>query len=307
MNHTSIRYVCRSQIEDQKWDQCIGEASNGLIYASSFYLDRMCKHWDALVMDEYKAVMPLPWNKKGGIHYLYQPAFTPSLGVFGINLTAELVREFILSIPKKFGLIEINLNAGNELKDFTNSPYFSISRQNFVLPLNKPYHLLFNKYNDNIKRNIRKSVAAGCIVQKNIPIEDVVALAKEQLSNLANLKRKDFENFQFLYRELASRNKATTYGILLNGELLSAAAYFFSHGRAYYILVGNHPNGKTMGTSHFLIDRFIADHAGKDLLLDFEGSDISSLAFFYSSFGAKAEQYPALKLNRLPWFLKWLK
>jgi len=307
MNGTSIRYVCRSEIEDQKWDQCIREATNGLIYAYSFYLDRMCRHWDALVMDDYKAVMPLTWNKKGGIHYLYQPPFTPSLGIFGNKLNAGLVRNFILSIPKKFGLIEINLNAGNELKDFTNSSYQFITRQNFVLPLNRPYNQLFNKYNDNIKRNIRKSVAVGCTIQKNIPLQDIVVLAKDQLRNLVNLKRKDFENFQLLFNELASKNIAVTYGILLNGELLSSAAYFFSHGRAYYILVGNHPNGKTMGTSHFLIDRFIADHAGKDLLLDFEGSDISSLAFFYSSFGAKPENYPALRLNRLPWFVKWLK
>ncbi|HRG24810.1 MAG TPA: hypothetical protein PLL23_10470, partial [Chitinophagaceae bacterium] len=69
----------------------------------------------------------------------------------------------------------------------------------------------------------------------------------------------------------------------------------------------NHPNGKTIGASHALIDAFIADYAGQDLLLDFEGSDIRNLAFFYSSFGAIQEIYPALKINRLPFYLKWLK
>jgi hypothetical protein len=42
-------------------------------------------------------------------------------------------------------------------------------------------------------------------------------------------------------------------------------------------------------------------------LNDFEGSDIPSLAFFYSSFGAVEEKYSAVKLNKLPALVKWLK
>jgi hypothetical protein len=106
---------------------------------------------------------------------------------------------------------------------------------------------------------------------------------------------------------LAKKKQAITYGVYMNDNLISSAAFFFSNGRAYYILVGNHPNGKTVGASHYLIDRFIADHAEQSLLLDFEGSDITSLAFFYSSFGAGLEYYPSLKKNHLPWYIKWLK
>ena len=101
---------------------------------------------------------------------------------------------------------------------------------------------------------------------------------------------------------------ATTYGIFSNqNELMASCVFFFSHNRAYYILVGNHPNGKTTGASHALIDGFIKDHAGENMLLDFEGSDIPNLAFFYSSFGAPLEIYPALKINRLPFYLRWMK
>lgn len=71
--------------------------------------------------------------------------------------------------------------------------------------------------------------------------------------------------------------------------------------------MGNHPNGKTAGASHFLIDSFIIDHAGQNLLLDFEGSDIHNLAFFYSSFGARLETYPFVKLNHLPFWMQWAK
>jgi hypothetical protein len=98
------------------------------------------------------------------------------------------------------------------------------------------------------------------------------------------------------------------YGVLsAKGEILASAVFIFSHQRAYYILVGNHPNGRTLGASHALIDAFIHHHASTTLTLDFEGSDIRNLAFFYSSFGAFEEYYPAFRLNRLPFWMKWLK
>ena len=69
-----IRYLTNEQIDKIKWDACIDTASNGLVYAYSFYLDSMAKNWDALVLGDYEAVMPLTWNKKYGFYYLYQPA-----------------------------------------------------------------------------------------------------------------------------------------------------------------------------------------------------------------------------------------
>ncbi|MGB8190799.1 MAG: GNAT family N-acetyltransferase, partial [Chitinophagaceae bacterium] len=235
----------------------------------------------------------------------YQPPFIASSGVFGNGLTEKLVEDFIASIPKKFRLIEINLNAGNI---FSVPTKFDRLRNNYVLPLNTSYDFLYDKYRQNIKRNIKKATEAGCIVKTEIPIADVIKIAREQLQSLVKIKEEDFERFEKLYAFLHQQKQATTYGIYNAGnELLASCAYFFSHNRAYYILVGNHPNGKTLGASHYLIDRFIEDHAGSSLLLDFEGSDIRNLAFFYSSFGATVEVYPALLMDKLPWFVRMVR
>lgn len=301
----NIHYLQHTEINKAKWDECISIADNGLIYAFSFYLDAMAKNWDALVLGDYGAVMPLTWNKKYGINYLYQPAFTASLGIFGKNLTENLISGFIESIPEKFKLIEIALNHGNIFSERTGFP---IIRNNYILSLNKDYQSLYSSYKENIRRNIKKSQQIGCTVKKDIPVADVVALSKPAMQQLSNMKEDDYKNFESLYQLLRQQNKAITYGVYSpNNELAASCVYFFSHKRAYYILVGNHPNGKTMGASHYLIDRFIFDHANQDLLLDFEGSDIRNLAFFYSSFGADVEIYPFLKINRLPFWVRWMK
>lgn len=291
------------------------KASNGLVYGYSIYLDSMAKHWDALVLskgeltdlaeNEYEAVMPLTWNKKYGITYLYQPFLTAQLGVFGENITAALTERFLKAIPLHFRYWDIYLNHKNV---FPLESFDLYRRNNYVLHLNQPYRTLYNAYRENIQRNIRRAEQAGCRTIKDFEVEKVIDLALAQMRSYTKESSENVNRFRELYTQLHTQNKATTYGILSpTEELIASCVFLFSHNRAYYILVGNHPNGRTIGASHALIDAFIKDHAGKEMLLDFEGSDIRNLAFFYSSFGAVQENFAGIKLNRLPFFIKWLK
>jgi hypothetical protein len=299
VTNDTINYLSRKEINTAKWDQCIDKADNGLIYAYSFYLDHIALQWDALVLNDYQTVMPLTWNKKYGIYYLFQPLLCAQLGVFGNNIDKNLVSSFLKSIPKKFRYWDISLNHGN---GFLLNDFHLHERNNFILSLNKPYENLLSNYRENSKRNINKSRQLGCYLKKDFGAEKVIQLAIDQMKNYTLTKAGDFDKFYKLYLLLHKRQQALTYGIFsAQHELLASCIFFFSHSRAYYILVGNHPDGKSIGASHALIDSFIKEHSGTGLILDFEGSDIKNLAFFYSSFGAAEEKYPAIKLNRLSW------
>ena len=304
MSIHAIQYLQRDQVDVVKWDRCIDQAPNGLIYAYSFYLDHMGKHWDALVMGDYEAVMPLTWNKKYGIWYLYQPAFTASLGVFGNSLTEEKINLFLTAIPSKFRLVEISLNFGNV---FNSVPGLFATRNNYILYLNGTYEELFRGFRENVRRNIKKSQQLGARYESDVPISEIIELSRRPLQAVTRTTNSDYLHFEQLYSYLKKNGRAMTCGVYLSEQLVASAVYFFSHNRAYYILVGNHPNGKTIGASHYLIDRFIYSYAGRDFILDFEGSDVRNLAFFYSSFGASVETYPAIRINTLPWWAKIFK
>ncbi len=297
-------YLPYQLIDKTKWDNCIINAGNGLIYATSIYLDAMSENWDALVIDDYKTVMPLTWKKKYGIYYLYQPFFVACLGVFGKKINAALINDILKAIPAKFKYGDIYLNKGNffQLENFK-----LYERMNYVLPLNESYEKIYAGFRDNIKRNIKKAEKLHCVIEKGFALDDVIALAKKP-KDFAALTKKDFDRFRQLYQILHKNKQAITYGVYTaTKELVASCVFFFFKNRAYYILVGNHPNGKTIGASHALINSFIKDNAGKNILLDFEGSDIRNLAFFYSSFGAKEEKYAGLKYNNLPRLIKLFK
>jgi hypothetical protein len=109
-----INYIKHTDIDKNKWNRCISAANNSIIYAYAWYLDIVSPNWDALVLNDYEAVMPLTHRKKYFLSYLFQPFFTQQLGVFSKKESqALLVQEFLNAIPTKFKLIDINLNEDN--------------------------------------------------------------------------------------------------------------------------------------------------------------------------------------------------
>ncbi|MFT3844880.1 MAG: GNAT family N-acetyltransferase [Lacibacter sp.] len=302
-----IQFIKHADIDQQKWNGCVTQSSNGLIYAYASYLDAMTAgQWDALVLNDYEAVMPLTWNRKYGIYYLYQPFFCASLGVFSKqSMTKELLSNFLHALPQRFKYVDIYLNQQNL---FTIDGFPFTERINYVLKLDESYESISNKYRTNLKRNIKKAEESKLIVRDDIAIRDILSLAKETMQRVSPITDEQVARFEHVFSFAKQQTSAETIGIYSQrNELLASAAFLHSHNRWYYILVGNHPNGKTLGASHYLIDRFIHKHASTNDLLDFEGSDIRNLAFFYSSYGAVEEKYPALRMNRLPKLLRWLK
>lgn len=299
-----IKYITQQHIDKQKWDACIDNAPNGLVYAYSFYLDAMAKHWDALVLNDYEAVMPLPCKKKWGIHYLYQPFLTPVLGVFGKYLSEILVSSFLEAIPEKFKLWDISLNHFN----LVNQKFkYQLKRSNYTLSLAaKAYEKIAAAYSENISRNITKAIKTGCIVKKNIPVTDIIDVCKREWPKFTNPAKESFETLLANYPNFSPF--ASSYGVYHPGGKLLASCVFLIYGkRAYYWLVGNDPEAKEFGASPMLVDQFIKDNAGKDLLLDFEGSDKETVAEFYRRFGAELEVYITIYNNRLPFPVSLLK
>jgi hypothetical protein len=301
--NNQIQYLSHNNIDKSKWDACLTAAPNGLIYAYSYYLDQMVKEWDALIVNDYETVMPLPRKKKWGFSYLFQPPMTPALGIFGRNISAELVQQFLLAIPATFSLWDLSLNHFNPL---ASCPYPLYKRNNFILSLNNSYENIQKGYHENTRRNSRKAIKEGCVVQKDISIDKVIAISKKQFPKFTIVGDRLFEQLKKIYAHY--NQQSVTYGVLnKNGKLVASCAFLFSNGRACYLLVGNEPESRTYGASSLLIDSFIQDHQKQNLLLDFEGSDEEGIAGFYKKFGATPEPFYTIYYNRLPFPFNLLK
>jgi hypothetical protein len=299
-----IRYVKRKDIDVVKWDQCIDHATNGLIYAYSFYLDAVCDHWDALIFEDYTAVMPLPWRRKWGINYVYQPPFVQQLGVFGNHLTEDLLIFFMQKAVHHFSFLHYNISVPIKVSQ---AIYFQ--RSNFIIDLSSGYTTIYTSYTNECSKNIRKAESRNCVYSNNIKLDEVIQNFRNAYGALNNnLKDHDYNKFKTLVINCQQNEMAFLSGVKDEmGTTLYSAAIFKDRKRIYYVLGAPTTAGREKRATYFFIDQVLKIHAGQPLLFDFEGSDIPNVASFYKKFGPETEHYYEVKINALPFPLKWLK
>jgi hypothetical protein len=293
-----IKYLKQKEIDIKKWDKCISGSINGLVYAYSWYLDVVNENWEALVYGDYEMVMPLTNNRKFGINYLYQPAFTQQLGIFSLKqLSEEIVREFIKAIPRKYKFVEINLNKFNVISSQNN---IKVQQKiTYELELIRDYENIFRHYKKNTIRNIRKATKSKVAVVQGLQPNQVINLITSS-GNKQGYSENEINIIRRLIAASARKSSGLLYGAYSQYNNLCAAGLFvYSNSKACFILSVANDEAKQNGAMFLLIDEFIKQFASRNMILDFEGSMIDGIARFYAGFGAQAYNYPAIKINNL--------
>ncbi len=299
-----IKYIQHTDIDTEKWNHCIESAANTRFYANDFHLDRAAIVWDALVWGDYEFVMPLPVRKKYGIKYLYQPLFCQQLGIFP-EPNISKAQLFYKTLFNEFKYAEVHLNATNPPVDKMEGVSF-LPRKNHLLLLNTNYTSITSDYKTNTKRNIAKANKNNLNLIAGIRLEEYLEFKKKQLAS--KISDTDFNNLKSIIAFGQYKGFGEIYGVYDDGNNLRAAVYFCRwKDRVIYLNAASDEKGKELGAMYFLVDQFIKKYAGKNIILDFEGSMIPGIARFYEGFGALPETYFQLKFNRLPLWLKWLK
>ncbi|MBU6325441.1 MAG: GNAT family N-acetyltransferase [Bacteroidetes bacterium] len=301
----SIRFLQREDIDTEQWDTRVEQSSPSLSYAKSWYLDAMCAgQWHALVLDDYRAVMPLPYKKKWGIHYLSQPAFTQQVGVFG-RCSEEEYRLFLQAIPKKYRLADLQVHTGTP----AHLPGLK-RRTTYWLNLNSSYESLAAAYRKDARKNLRKlreQSGPYALVQQ---VDYALHIANYRAVYGALNPGLGEEEYRRFYHALqAAEAHQCLEALQLNdhaGKPLALGLFLKSKKQLHYVMGAPVP-GADSGGVHGLIDALIQKYAGTAMTLDFEGSEIPSVAYFYAKFGAVPVHYYALRLNRLPFWLRMLK
>ncbi|MBC7383110.1 MAG: hypothetical protein H7296_08975 [Bacteroidia bacterium] len=301
-----ISYFKHTEIDRAKWDLCIEQSVNSMIYGFTWYLDKVSPGWEALIYGDYDAVMPLTHKKKYLIRYLRQPFFTQQLGIFSkLPLAQNMLKEFVNAIPKKFQFVEIQLNEQNQILD---ESLGIRKRKNYLLDLNKQYDKLNKGYSQQAKRNLKKAKKFE-LELKTIPYSDVVSFYKlHKAIQTKGVKNQDYKQLLGVMEQAYAKKKLISRGVYSrNNELLAAAAFLTHKNRLIFLLGTSSDLGKENGAMYQLFDYLIFQFANHKMTFDFEGSEIPGIAQFFKSFGAEKQHFYRLKINRLPWFLKLFK
>ena len=290
-----VKYILHNEIDFAKWDACIDHSINGLIYGKSYYLNFMSPDWNALVIGDYEAVMPLTWNKRFGIYYLRQPAFTQQLGIFGSDSFKNKETEaFLNKAIELFPFIEINLNFANEYKKA------SSIKCNLILPLNISFYEIEKSFKSDLLKNIKIAKKNHLVYEPSSEIKATISLFQNTYSKKINYSKENYTDFSNLCSMLQSKGQLFVRKVnAQNGDQLAIAIFLKDKKRIYNIMSTTLPDGRKLKANHFLLFELIKEFAGQNLILDFEGSDVNSINFFYKKFGAIDQPYPFVAINNL--------
>jgi hypothetical protein len=281
---SKIAILNSQQIDDTLWNNCIANASNGLIYSTTFYLNNMCVQWKGLVLNNYEAVMALPYKKKLGLPYLYTPAFIQQLGLMGIFSTDDLSNVYT-AIAKQFLYGDYFLNS------FCSHWQNIVAKQNFILPLNKTFNTLLLQCNANFKSRFNKFYKQLQYVQSS-NIEYVIANYKQiHGSKTPHVTPQDFDNLITICKQLQQVQQLHIRVVSNNQETVAAIVLLQYKNRLYNIANFTTANGKLLHANYFLFAQVIKEFCNQNLILDFEGSNIESIAHFYKKMNPQLETY----------------
>jgi hypothetical protein len=300
----ALKYLKHEELDYTLWDRCISDAGNSRVYALSWYLDRTAVYWDALVWGDYEYIMPVTLRRKFGIKYIYQPLFCQQLGIFP-EPVPEIAGLFYSEIFRRFRFVNILLNSANHIPDIYGIKKF-LPRDNFLLNLTTEYTSIRDGYSKNTLRNIKSAERSRLNYVPGISIKEYIEFLGKNLP--VGVTKNDLSKFRSIVAYCLHKGIGEMPGIYTSENRLCAAVFLCRwKGRLIYLNPASNVDGRKSSAMFFLLDNFISANAGQEIVLDFEGSMVPGVARFYQGFGAKAECYYPLKINRLPIPLRWIK
>jgi hypothetical protein len=301
---SSIQIVPSSSIDQEKWDNCLTHAANGLIYASYHYLNHMADHWHGLIIGDYDVIMPLAWRQKWGIKYYYQPAFTQQLGYFGVK-DIEQVESLVETINDFCSYGDVFFNYANQS---IAKRLAAVQQTNLVIDLSTGYDYIYHQYNKDLQNNVRRAAKFELLYQ---PAEVATAIQIYQQwygNRFTHVTAKDYEQFGLLCNHFNKKGQVFARDVIDGaGNLLAIGLFLKDEKRIYNVMNSTAEEGRKKEANTFLFDNIIQEFAGEDLLFDFEGSDLPGVKQFYQKFGAVPQPFFHWHHNNLPYPLKLLK
>ncbi|QXP68612.1 hypothetical protein [Polaribacter sp. AHE13PA] len=300
-----IQYVEREDLEVEKYDACIDNSIQSRIYAFSWYLDIVADNWDVLVLDDYKAVMPIPCRKKAGIKYVYPPLWLLELGIFSLSENIDY-NPFFKLLFQKFKSVESRLNSAINIQENTSC---FVGKQMQILLISDDYNTICNGYRKDRRKDLNKAKKVDLTEKWNDNPEKLIQLFKNNVGKRTpNITDKDYLVLEELIKICIEKKVGEILSVYNKEDRLVASGFFLKHKKAVTILVSSTDfKHRKNGANTFLIDRAIYKFEKNFSIFNFGGSSMESIAKYFLSFGATSNNYQQIKYNNLPWFIKLLK
>jgi hypothetical protein len=315
---TLLQVLQNNQIDRARWDACIAHSNEGVVYALSWYLDLVSPGWEGIIDEQqgkYSTVVPLPKGKKFGVSFLRQPLFCQQLGAFSILkevAPADLASIAELLCRRFTHIREYSFNTANPaLPPFPQANLRVHDHYTHYLSLDASYQNLYRHYSRDRKLNLKRAQKANLEIFESNDIRPLIAIFREDAAQkiYGGVAEAAYELLLSLYSELRRRGLATLlYTRNAAGEVNAGCLFVSYRNRITYLFNAATRKGRDLNGRSLMIDKIIREHAGQNVVLDFESpAGVEAITYFYQGFGAQPVRFQTIHYNNLPFLIRLAK
>ena len=289
-----IKFVRQDDLNEEAWNKTVRKYGKGRPYAFSWFLDTVVERWDALVLNDYEAVMPLPKYRKLGRQIGAMPPWTHQLGVVGPEIDESLLSDFLLAVPQEYAFIRWHLNEQNSPGI---SPINTLVYQWQCGPGKTPSeHIKSNS--EYVKRELDYTVF------RNDPPEALIELLVEQQNPKHAFDGQSLERLKHLLHVGQHKRKGQVWSLYDRQNTLAAGAYIFYDADriTLHTLAGKRVDADRWPET-LLVQAIIAESEPFPVFLEVDGTVLPKV--LADRLKPEEKSIPELIINRLPWYLKW--
>ena len=258
------------------------------LFSQTAYFAPLFEQWCALVLDDYRGVLLIPYKKFGPWQWSFTPMFYRASCWMGA--WSEKDQEDALQLLRKsfhFGA----LNIGSFDKTLE-------SRIHQVILPESPAQEAYNKLTN---RMIRKAQQQEIQLVDTLHIERFVEFLHRELhEKVDGINNDSMRLFTRLLQSLQKQGCLRFEGAVMGGVLVAGILIVEGQGRHLYLKGTATQDTKKLGVYYLLMQRALERAQEKDAIFDFGGSSIEGVAQFNRNFGAEDATYSHFSWGKQP-------
>lgn len=293
-----IRKVKFQDIDTQKYNECIAQSVQRSLFAEWDFLKAVNgEAWDCLILDDYQAVMPVPYVYKWGVKIVTKPWAVQQLGIFSLEDSPEINQEFLEFLEKNYMVHYYPFNVGNQFRNKSNSLVNNIIYKD-------EYEKIRAKYTIDRRRNTRilPKMEHRISFYQDTEIRKYKAFYWKNIQGVSEEKKGDFWK---VIERLGDANLLEINVLSVDGELASIAVLLKDAEYFYALLLLNAPEYFKENTPSILIDQILRKNSS-DYHFSFMGGNLPQVKEFFRRFSPDKQNFKVVQRSKKELILRIL-
>ena len=286
-----MRIVDSTQIDAEQWDFLVDRTPDASMFSYFWYLNSVAENWCAVIGDNYKFGIALPYTVRLGQKILYTPIFVSYLELLGDSTGSDA--QIAALIRGKFNVIEFCC-----LQDLLGEPSAYVVCQDVDSEL---LHI-----GSQLKRMLKKAEKHGFQVVESDDSSSVFEIIRSELQDkFTGITSKSLNRLENAFQLGEKSGKQTVLRLEnASGELLGGIITIESSGRLVYVKGATRSYARENGGMFLLIKAAIERARQKKKRFDFGGSNVAGVAAFNANLGGTDARYYHYSIDNAPTWYK---